>query len=65
MITFVSGIVPNPQLCIRLTSGQLAAIDVLVDSGDFGNRSEFVQYAVRKILMNYEGRGAPSVKSEP
>ena len=40
----------NHQLGVRLTDEQFAAIDKLVESGEFGNRSEFVQYAVRKLL---------------
>lgn len=34
----------------------LKEIDKLVESGDFGSRGEFVQYAVRKILKNYDKR---------
>lgn len=50
----------------RFREDILAQIDALVDSGDFGSRGEFVQYAVRKMLQNYEGRGmTPAVKSEP
>lgn len=50
----------------RFREDILAQIDALVDSGDFGSRGEFVQYAVRKMLQNYEGRGAaPAVKPEP
>ena len=40
----------NPQIGVRLTPEQLRIIDNLIESGDFGNRSEFVQYAVRKLL---------------
>ena len=40
----------NPQIGVRLTPEQLRVIDNLIESGDFGNRSEFVQYAVRKLL---------------
>ena len=40
----------NHQLGVRLTDEQYAAIDKLIESGEFGNRSEVVQYAVRKFL---------------
>lgn len=47
----------NTQLGVRFPPEILAAIDDLVESGDFGNRCEFVQFAVRKMLMSYDGRG--------
>lgn len=40
----------------RFSEEILSKIDELVKSGDFGSRGEFVQYAVRKMLKNYEGR---------
>lgn len=49
----------NPQISVRLAPKQIAQIDALVAAGDFGNRGEFIQYAVRKILMNYENRSPP------
>lgn len=49
----------HPQISVRLAPKQLEQIDALVAAGDFGNRGEFIQYAVRKILMNYESRSPP------
>ena len=49
----------HPQISVRLAPKQLEQIDALVAAGDFGNRGEFIQYAVRKILMNYENRSPP------
>ena len=49
----------TPQIGVRLAPNQIAQIDALIAAGDFGNRSEFVQYAVRKILMSYENRSPP------
>lgn len=49
----------NPQVGVRLAKEQLDAIDMLIESGDFGNRAEFIQYAVRKMLKEFKGR-APS-----
>jgi hypothetical protein len=45
---------PNPQIGVRLSPQQLAFIDKLIESGEFGNRSEFVQYAVRKVIIPFE-----------
>lgn len=44
----------NPQIGVRLTPAQLNTIDKLIAAGEFGNRSEFVQYAVRKILKEID-----------
>ena len=44
----------NPQIGVRLSPQQLAFIDKLIESGEFGNRSEFVQYAVRKVIIQFE-----------
>lgn len=49
----------HPQISVRLAPKQLEQIDALVAAGDFGNRGEFIQYAVRKILMSYENRSPP------
>lgn len=49
----------NPLVGVRLTQDQLAAIDKLIDSGEFGNRSEFIQYAIRKMLKTFESRTPP------
>ena len=43
----------------RFNAEIIAKIDSLVTNGDFGSRGEFVQYAVRKILMSYESRSPP------
>ena len=43
----------------RFNAEIIAKIDSLVTNGDFGSRGEFVQYAVRKILMSYENRSPP------
>lgn len=43
---------------IRLSSDELAKIDELIRSGDFGSRSEFGRFAIRKMLIAMEdGRG--------
>lgn len=49
-------VVVNPQIGVRLTPEQLREIDMLIESGDFGNRTEFIQYAVRKMLKEFKGR---------
>lgn len=43
----------------RFNAEIIAKIDSLVSNGDFGSRGEFVQYAVRKILLTYESRSPP------
>lgn len=43
-------------ITVRFTVEQIADMDALIESGDFGNRSEFIQYAVRKILKEFNGR---------
>ena len=48
--TLIAKNMVNHQLGVRLTDEQYAAIDKLIESGEFGNRSEVVQYAVRKFL---------------
>ena len=45
----------NSETISARFSGELVEkIDQLVKSGDFGSRGEFVQYAVRKILKQFE-----------
>lgn len=51
-------------ITVRFTLEQLSEIDALIESGDFGNRSEFVQYAVRKILKDFRGRMPPENGSD-
>ena len=58
MVQFYRYVMANPQIGVRLSPQQLAIIDALVESGDFGSRTEFVQYAVRKMLLQLQdGRG--------
>lgn len=45
------------QVNVRLTPDVVAHIDRLVECGDFGDRSEFARYAIRKTLMVYTARG--------
>lgn len=46
----------SEQITVRFTPEQFAEIDKLIESGDFGNRTEFIQYAVRKMLKEFEKR---------
>ena len=48
----------------RFNAEIIAKIDSLVSNGDFGSRGEFIQYAVRKILLTYESRSPPPNKNE-
>lgn len=41
---------------VRISEEDLERIDALIASGDFGSRSEFARYAIRKMLKGYEGR---------
>lgn len=59
LLTKMGIVMVNPQVGVRLAKEQLDAIDVLIESGEFGNRAEFIQYAVRKMLKEFKGR-APS-----
>lgn len=43
-------------LTIRFTVEQIEHMDKLIESGDFGTRTEFIQYAVRKMLKEFKGR---------
>lgn len=40
----------------RFDAALLKKMDELIESGDFGSRGEFVQFAVRKMLKEYKGR---------
>lgn len=42
---------------VRLSAEQIAAIDALIEEGEFEDRSEFIRYAIRKHLKIYNGRG--------
>ena len=44
----------SETISARFSEDLIRKIDKLVDSGDFGSRGEFVQYAVRKILKQAE-----------
>ena len=44
---------------IRLTPEIERQIEDLIDSGEFGNRTEFIMYAIRMTLKNYSGRLTP------
>lgn len=49
----------------RLPTDIVTQIDELIECGDFGDRSEFIRYAIRKTLMVYGGRcQTPSSKIE-
>ena len=52
----------SEQLNVRLTPALLAEIDKLVESGEFGNRVEFVRYAIRMTLKDFDGRSPPPPK---
>lgn len=45
------------QVNMRVPIELLDEIDRIIKSGDFGDRSEFIKYAIRKTLQNYSGRG--------
>ena len=44
----------SETISARFNAELLAKIDKLVESGEFGSRGEFVQYAVRMILKQCE-----------
>ena len=44
----------SETISARFSEDLIRKIDKLVESGDFGSRGEFVQYAVRKILKQAE-----------
>lgn len=39
-----------------MSGDEIAAIDKLIASGDFDNRTEFIRYCVRKVLSAYSGQ---------
>ena len=45
----------SEQLNVRVSPAILSEIDKLVDSGEVGNRVEFVRYAIRMTLKEFEG----------
>ena len=45
----------SEQLNVRVSPTILQEIDKLVESGEFGNRVEFVRYAIRMTLKQFEG----------
>lgn len=49
-------IMTKEVICARFDEEIISKIDALIESGDFGSRGEFVKFAVRKILKNYEKR---------
>jgi Arc/MetJ-type ribon-helix-helix transcriptional regulator len=42
------------QMNIRISEDEAAAIDRHIESGDFDTRTEFVRFAIRKVLDAYE-----------
>ena len=50
----------NQQVNVRLPPEIMCKIQALIDSGDFGNAVEFVRYAVRKTLKDYDARSPPA-----
>ena len=44
---------------IRLDPEIERKIDELIESGEFGTRTEFIMYAIRITLRNYSGRILP------
>lgn len=49
----------NQQVNVRFPPEIMSRIQTLIDSGDFGNAVEFVRYAVRKTLKDYDERSPP------
>lgn len=49
----------SEQLNVRVSPALLDEIDALVESGEFGNRVEFVRYAIRMTLKGFKGRNPP------
>jgi len=43
------------QLNIRLSPEEVVTIDKWIENGDFDNRTEFVRFALKKILVTYDG----------
>ena len=44
------------QVNIRLTPDEADAIDRLIESGDFDNKTEFIRFALKKVLKAYDGQ---------
>lgn len=42
------------QANVRLTPEEASKIDFLIESGDFDNRTEFIRFALKKVLMSYK-----------
>jgi len=42
------------QMNIRISEEEAAAIDRHIESGDFDSRTEFVRFAIRKVLDAYK-----------
>ena len=43
------------QINIRMSDEEVAAIDRFIDDGDFDTRTEFIRFAVKKVLKQYSG----------
>jgi len=43
------------QVNIKLTPEDANAIDYWIKKGDFESRSEFIRFALRKVIKAYEG----------
>lgn len=43
------------QVNIRLTEEEVKSIDKWIEQGDFDTRTEFIRYALRKVLIVYDG----------
>ena len=44
------------QVNIRLTPEEAEAIDRLIESGDFDNKTEFIRFALKKVFKDYDGQ---------
>lgn len=49
----------SEQLNVRVSPAILQEIDKLIESGEFGTRVEFVRYAIRMTLKDFDGRSPP------
>jgi len=43
------------QVNVRLEPDECTSIDHWVERGDFDSRSEFIRFALRKVIKAYEG----------
>lgn len=43
------------QVGVRLSIDDISVIDKWIENGDFDNRSEFVRFAVKKVIKAYDG----------